>query len=186
MGIASFAFFCENRGRRIDCLGAFALREVSHGPGNDLSYLSLRLAARGGDPHRGQWRQDCVRDPQTFASSSHSPCESAPFGICLAHQDILFCGHRHRSSDEAGYAGHQDVAASAAATPTPTTKLAVETIPSFTPRTAARNHPIRCVLCPADPVVPRHRSWDVRRWGGASVMRGQSLGGHRSRCRQRS
>ena len=36
-----------------------------------------------------------------------------PFGICLAHQDILFCGHRHRSSDEAGYAGHQDVAASA-------------------------------------------------------------------------
>ena len=29
----------------------------------------------------------------------------------------------------------------------PNTRLAVETMPSFAPSTAARSHPIRCVLC---------------------------------------
>jgi hypothetical protein len=35
----------------------------------------------------------------------------------------------------------------APAAATPKTKLAVETIPSFAPSTAARSHPMRCVLC---------------------------------------
>ena len=30
---------------------------------------------------------------------------------------------------------------------TPTSRLAVDTIPSFAPRTAARNHPMRCDAC---------------------------------------
>jgi hypothetical protein len=57
--------------------------------------------------------------------------------------DVLAGGHRHRPGHQTGDAGDEDVAVARARHATPTSRLAVDTMPSFAPSTAARNQPMR-------------------------------------------
>ena len=70
-----------------------------------------------------------------------------PFGIGLrADRNILAGRHRHRAGHQAGHAGDQNLARPAPAAATPTIRLAVETMPSLAPSTAARSQPMRSTL----------------------------------------
>ena len=56
--------------------------------------------------------------------------------------DILAGGHRHGAGDQARDPGDHERAVA-----TPRIRLAVETIPSLAPKTAARSQPMRSVRC---------------------------------------
>ena len=56
-------------------------------------------------------------------------------------------GHRHRPRDEAGDPATTMLLCVAWAAATPSTKLAVDTMPSLAPKTAARSQPMRPVRC---------------------------------------
>ena len=66
-------------------------------------------------------------------------CKIRLFGVGLrADGHILACSHRHGAGNQSRDTGDQDIICVAAAAATPTIKLAVETMPSLAPSTAAR------------------------------------------------
>ena len=70
--------------------------------------------------------------------------EVSPLSVGLgADRDVLAGGHRHGAGDKSRDSGNQHVALGAWDAATPTIRLAVETIPSLAPSTAARNQPMR-------------------------------------------
>jgi len=69
---------------------------------------------------------------------------SACSGIALrTDRNIFTYGHRHRSRNHARHTGHEDGSFGAEDAATPIIRLAVETMASSDPRTAARSHPAR-------------------------------------------
>ena len=72
---------------------------------------------------------------------------------------ICASGHRHCTCDKPGHPCNQSAVRSRTCRGDPSARLAVETMPSFAPRAAARSQPVRCVLC-----VSRRRALaDIRR-----------------------
>ena len=71
------------------------------------------------------------------------------FGVGLgADRDVLPGGHRHRApATDPAVAATITADLDAPVADTPTIRLAVETIPSFAPSTAARSHPMRSDRC---------------------------------------
>ena len=68
------------------------------------------------------------------------------FGIGLRmHRHVFARRHRHRAGDERSQRGATTSAWVAFAAATPATRLAVDTMPSLAPSTAARSQPIRLV-----------------------------------------
>src|SRR6187200_1162902 len=75
-------------------------------------------------------------------------CHVGPLGVELrADRHELACGHRHGTRHQPATPATRISFLPALAAATPTIKLAVDTMPSFAPRTAARSQPIRCVRC---------------------------------------
>ena len=72
------------------------------------------------------------------------PSEIRMLGISLrTDRHILAGGHRHRAGDESATPAIRTSLGFAAAAATPTIRLAVETMPSLAPSTAALSQPIR-------------------------------------------
>ena len=89
----------------------------------------------------------CVLPAGSASSSARSRARSArSVSACELHRHVLAGGHRQGARDQPGDPGDQNAPRRRAAA-TPRTRLAVDTMPSLAPSTAARSQPIRSVRC---------------------------------------
>ena len=113
--------------------------------------VAARPSARAPGRVRGARRSPSARPPPAsgwVASSRRSRREIGALRVRLrTDRDVFAGGHRQRAGHHPAVPASSTSCGVGMAAATPTMRLAVETMPSFAPRTAARSQPIRQVRC---------------------------------------